>query len=72
MLDPHDIGMMEDALSARDVPVAVLCRRAGINASTWGRWKNGAFAPSYRKGCDVKAAFDDILREQGESSAEAA
>lgn len=69
MLDPAKIEDMEEALRARRVPVAELCRRAGINATTWGRWKKGDFAPSYRAGKAVAAAFERLIEESGPRAA---
>jgi transcriptional regulator with XRE-family HTH domain len=69
MLDPAKIEDMEEALKARQVPVAELCRRAGINATTWGRWKKGDFSPSYRAGKAVADAFERLIKEAGARAA---
>jgi hypothetical protein len=65
MLNPDKIVEMERRLSERRLPVAELCRRAGIKPTTWWRWKNGAFAPSYRKGKQAQEAFDALMAEDG-------
>lgn len=39
------IDEIESRLSARKLSVAHLCREAGINQTTWVRWKRGDTAP---------------------------
>lgn len=54
---PEEITRMERELKEVGHSVSDLCREAGINASTWGRWKNNSFHPRMRVWVDVEAAF---------------
>lgn len=69
MAHPDNIPEMEKALADRSVPVAELCRRAGIAETTWGRWKRGDFKPSFRAWNDVLREYEDILASAPEGSA---
>lgn len=61
MTHPDNIPEMEKELAVRSVPVAELCRRAGIAETTWGRWKRGDFKPSFRAWSDVTREYDEIV-----------
>jgi hypothetical protein len=64
VLGPDQIKAMDDALAARGIPAAELCRRAGIVQTTWMRWKKGEVGPSYHKAQKVKQAFDELVPPQ--------
>lgn len=63
MFDPNQIPETEKVLASKGVSVAELCRRAEISESTWGRWKNNTFMPSYRVAKRVDQAISDILAD---------
>lgn len=63
MLKVEDIPRMEAALAAVGVPVAELCRQAGIAETTWGRWRNQKFKPSYRAWGDVVQAYEALISQ---------
>lgn len=54
------ISEMSSELARRGIPEAELCRVAEINATTWGRWKRGEFAPNMRSWDRVSAAFQQL------------
>lgn len=58
---PTNIPEMEEALRARGVPVAELCRRAQVAETTWGRWKNGSVSPTFKSWDAISEAFEVIL-----------
>ncbi len=66
MLDGPDIASMEASLAERGIPVSLLCRRAGIAETTWGRWKRREFHPSFRAWRDVSSAFHDLIRDDSD------
>ena len=56
------IADMEAALAERGVPVARLCEDAGIETSTWWRWKNGGM-PTFRTWGKAEEAFGRLTAE---------
>lgn len=65
---PNEIARMERELKEVGHSVADLCREAGINTSTWGRWKNNSFYPRMKVWGDVEAAFSRLTKSQKEVS----
>lgn len=65
MLTPDDMKQMEDALAEAGATVDQLCKEAGIDRSTWTRWKNKSSAPGLAKWRDALAAYDRLTREAG-------
>jgi hypothetical protein len=64
MLQPKDIPNMEASLADKGFSVADLCRRAKIAETTWWRWKQGNFNPSWRAWFDVQTAFLEMTAPQ--------
>lgn len=64
MVHTLDIAAIEAELTRLHVPVAELCRRAGIEASTWQRWKSGHFEPRAAKARAVMSALS-VLQNAG-------
>lgn len=60
---PDRIPEMEEALRARGIPVAELCRRAKVAETTWGRWKNGTVSPTFKTWDSVSDAFARIVSD---------
>lgn len=61
MFTPEKIPEIEAALAANGVSVAQFCREAEIAETTWGRWKNDQFMPSYRAAVRVQAAIKRMI-----------
>ena len=57
MMVANDISMMESALAARGQTVKSLCDGAGINQSTWTRWKSGESVPNMATWQRVRDAY---------------
>lgn len=64
MEHPDDIPQMEVTLKRLGVPVSRLCENAGINQSTWGRWKRGVVQPNFTSWNSVVAAYQAILSQK--------
>ena len=47
MLDRAKIEKIEGELSARKISITEFCRGARIFDTTWRRWRNGDFYPSF-------------------------
>ena len=58
-----DVETIEEELAKREVPVAELCRRAGMAQSTWQRWKNGHFEPRASTARRIDRALSEIRGE---------
>lgn len=43
---PSEIKKIEATLSRRGEGIQSFCKRAGINISTWNRWKAGSHSPN--------------------------
>lgn len=56
-----DIADMERRLAERGRTVKSLCDDAGVNQSTWTRWKAGTNGPTLSTWGKVKSAFDQIM-----------
>jgi hypothetical protein len=69
MLQPDDIPKMEEALAERGIPVAELCRQAGIAETTWGRWKRDKFKPSFRAWNGATSAYQNLMQDAASSAA---
>jgi len=39
---------IEQAAKKCGLPIAEMCKRAGINRATWQRWKSGVTSPTMR------------------------
>lgn len=70
MLDVARLNDMETALKTRDIPIAELCRRAGIEATTWWRWKTGKFYPSFSAAKAATDAFEGLIAAHPEPISE--
>jgi predicted transcriptional regulator len=55
-----EIKSMEDGLAACGRSVSELCAEAGINQSTWTRWKAGKNVPNLATWGKVRQAFDAV------------
>lgn len=62
-----EIIQIERALEEHGVSVDTLMEAAGINRSTWTRWKSGAYAPRLTKWRDVRAAVDRLTNASSEA-----
>ena len=56
-----EIGQDMAALGLSEVK---LCELAGINRSTWWRWKNGEVSPTLRQLTNVREALDAERQRQ--------
>lgn len=61
-----DIKRMETDLSASGRTVKALCDAAGINQSTWTRWKAGDNAPNMATWQRVCEAFKTLAAQGAE------
>ena len=57
---PRAIRAIEAELSAARIGIADFCDRAGINRSTWTRWKAGRFEPRREQWRRVVAALASL------------
>ena len=64
MTHPNDIPEMEDALKVAGFSVARLCEDAGINQSTWGRWKRKEFSPNFKVWERVVSAYIALTNKE--------
>lgn len=58
---PGQIPAMEKELREHGIPVAELCRQAGIAETTWGRWKKGVVSPTFKSWGAVSKAYQSLL-----------
>lgn len=58
------ISQIETGLGESGIPVAELCRKAGIAQTTWGRWKSGKFLPRDETRETVIAAYNELTDSQ--------
>lgn len=58
-----EIAKMEADLAAAGVTVKALCEEAGVNQSTWTRWKSGSNAPLMATWGKVRESFDRITAD---------
>lgn len=56
-----EIAEMEDKLSEVGQTVKALCEEAGVNQSTWTRWKAGSHTPNMATWQKVRAAHDRLV-----------
>ena len=64
-----DVSQIETELSGLGVSVAELCRRAGIETSTWQRWKAERFDPQQRTAKKIISAMQGIRAERAPTQA---
>lgn len=64
-----EIAAMEGQLSAAGQTVKALCEEAGVNQSTWTRWKAGTHAPNMTTWQRVRAAHARIVQAQPQAGA---
>lgn len=64
-----DLSAIEAELASIGVPVAEMCRRAGIETSTWQRWKSERFSPQQSTARKVVAAMQGIRSERAPAEA---
>ncbi len=62
------IENMEKALRDAGLTSRALCDKAGINTSTWTRWKAGLNAPNMDTWSKVTAAFGEMVSHQSSPS----
>jgi hypothetical protein len=61
-----EVAEIEAALSEADVPLDAVLVKAGINRSTWTRWKSGTVTGArYDTWSKVKSAAADALGNRG-------
>lgn len=71
IIHPNSIPLMEAALAERGIPVAELCRRAGVAETTWGRWKKGAVSPTFKSWDAVSASYHGLIQNAAPKGATA-
>jgi hypothetical protein len=59
-----EITQFEEALHRAGLTTRALCDAAGINPSTWTRWKSGANEPNLGTWLRVKAALAQIINPE--------
>lgn len=63
-----DIKEIEARLKEAGVPVEAMLANAGVDRSTWTRWKAGAFSPRLSKWRDVESAVRAALSNDREAA----
>lgn len=63
------IAELEKRAKVKGVPIRQVVRAAGVNVSTWTRWKSGDTTPTFRMWEKVTSSANSIL---GPASGEAA
>ena len=63
------ISQIETGLGESGIPVAELCRRAGIAQTTWGRWKSGKFLPRDETRETIIGAYNELIKPQSVEAA---
>lgn len=64
----EQVSKIERDLAARGWSPDDLCRKAGINRSTWTRWKSGVVIPNlatWQKVEECLPAFDGVKPQSG-------
>lgn len=56
-----EIENMAAGLAQHKVPTGAFCDKAGINPSTWQRWRNGDVMPNMRSFEAAKTAYDALI-----------
>lgn len=56
-----EMAEMEAQLAASGQTVKALCIAAGVNQSTWTRWKSGLTTPNMATWGKVREAFEGII-----------
>jgi hypothetical protein len=64
-----EIVEIEAKLQSRRITTRALCEAAGINASTWTRWKSGSNGPNLGTWLRVRSAFEALLSPQSKQDA---
>lgn len=59
-----EVRSLEDRLKKSGLGVQPLLDAAGVDRSTWGRWKSGTFSPRLSKWLSVTAEAERLLRER--------
>lgn len=62
---PSQIRSIEQALADAGLSVRALCARAGVNQSTWTRWKAGSNTPNMSTWSRVQEAFESMINDRG-------
>lgn len=70
MLMPADIPLMERRLAEVGISVGQLCAVAGIDRSTWTRWRQGTVIPSLDNWGRAVAAFTRLSEPNPNSNSE--
>jgi hypothetical protein len=55
------ITEIEKRAAAKGIPVRRVVRAAGINVSTWSRWKSGETTPTFRLWDRIRAKADELF-----------
>lgn len=64
-----EIAEMEGQLSAAGQTVKALCETAGVNQSTWTRWKAGSHVPNLATWRKVREAHDLLVQGNARAGA---
>jgi len=64
-----EIAEMESQLSCAGLTVKALCEDAGVNPSTWTRWKAGSHAPNMTTWQKVRDAHRRLVAEEPQAGA---
>lgn len=67
-----EIMRMEGGLAKAGATARALCDRAGVNQSTWTRWKSGATAPNLSTWGRVQSAYAELTAEASTPPSDAA
>jgi predicted transcriptional regulator len=60
----EEMAQIEASLSSAGLTVKALCATAGVNQSTWTRWKAGSNEPNMATWAKVRDAFTTIMAGQ--------
>lgn len=64
-----EIAEMESNLSIVGQTVKALCEEAGVNQSTWTRWKAGSHTPNMATWQKVREAHNRLIASQPQAGA---
>lgn len=64
-----EIAEMEVQLNAAGQTVKALCEEAGVNQSTWTRWKAGSHAPNMATWQKVREAHHRLVADEPQAGA---
>lgn len=64
-----EIAEMEVALAGAGQTVKALCEEAGVNQSTWTRWKAGSHSPNMTTWQKVREAHKRLVAAQQQAGA---